>query len=106
MRPRVKLSVMTQALPANALRNARGSERCPRNTRYPLKFFKAEDGIRDWSVTVVQTCALPIYERRAAAPSPLRRGASRGQGKRADGARRSEERRVGKECRSRWSPYH
>src|SRR3989442_15857637 len=24
----------------------------------------------------------------------------------ADVARRSEERRVGKECRSRWSPYH
>ena len=24
----------------------------------------------------------------------------------ADGATRSEERRVGKECRSRWSPYH
>ena len=24
----------------------------------------------------------------------------------ADGAERSEERRVGKECRSRWSPYH
>ena len=23
-----------------------------------------------------------------------------------DGDRRSEERRVGKECRSRWSPYH
>src|SRR2546430_6130098 len=23
-----------------------------------------------------------------------------------DGLRRSEERRVGKECRSRWSPYH
>src|SRR5437016_6863967 len=23
-------------------------------------FFKAEDGIRDWSVTGVQTCALPI----------------------------------------------
>ena len=23
-----------------------------------------------------------------------------------DGRRRSEERRVGKECRSRWSPYH
>ena len=27
-------------------------------------FFQAEDGIRDWSVTGVQTCALPI--------SPLR----------------------------------
>ena len=24
----------------------------------------------------------------------------------ASGAARSEERRVGKECRSRWSPYH
>src|SRR5262249_56401361 len=26
-------------------------------------FFQAEDGIRDWSVTGVQTCALPIYVR-------------------------------------------
>src|SRR5438093_6978928 len=25
-------------------------------------FFQAEDGIRDWSVTGVQTCALPISE--------------------------------------------
>src|SRR5438046_10678006 len=24
-------------------------------------FFQAEDGIREWSVTGVQTCALPIY---------------------------------------------
>src|SRR5260370_21647282 len=28
-------------------------------------FFQAEDGIRDSSVTGVQTCALPIYRRRA-----------------------------------------
>src|SRR5258706_8419647 len=28
-------------------------------------FFQAEDGIRDWSVTGVQTCALPIYVRAA-----------------------------------------
>src|ERR1019366_5238058 len=27
----------------------------------PAIFFQAEDGIRDWSVTGVQTCALPIY---------------------------------------------
>ena len=27
-------------------------------------------------------------------------------GRRTDEIRRSEERRVGKECRSRWSPYH
>src|SRR5258706_16401030 len=26
-------------------------------------FFQAEDGIRDWSVTGVQTCALPIFIR-------------------------------------------
>src|SRR5262249_59934568 len=26
-------------------------------------FFQAEDGIRDWSVTGVQTCALPIWWR-------------------------------------------
>ena len=26
-------------------------------------FFQAEDGIRDWSVTGVQTCALPILFR-------------------------------------------
>ena len=25
-------------------------------------FFQAEDGIRDWSVTGVQTCALPIWQ--------------------------------------------
>ena len=25
-------------------------------------FFQAEDGIRDWSVTGVQTCALPILK--------------------------------------------
>src|SRR5258706_7101505 len=27
-----------------------------------LVFFQAEDGIRDWSVTGVQTCALPICQ--------------------------------------------
>src|SRR2546430_17724104 len=35
----------------------------------------------------------------ASAPRPLGRDRSGGRG-------RSEERRVGKECRSRWSPYH
>src|SRR3712207_9238931 len=34
-------------------------------------------------------------------PSPPKRSSER-----APTARRSEERRVGKECRSRWSPYH
>src|SRR3989339_533097 len=29
-----------------------------------ILFFQAEDGIRDWSVTGVQTCALPISSRR------------------------------------------
>src|SRR5438046_6846507 len=44
-------------------------------------FFQAEDGIRDWSVTGVQTCALPIYvkqiERVVAAEAP-RSTAARG----------------------------
>ena len=31
---------------------------------------------------------------------------STGKEARGDGGARSEERRVGKECRSRWSPYH
>src|SRR5690606_40436219 len=72
-------------------------------------FFQAEDGIRDFHVTGVQTCALPI-SRMFAIITPLAfllvvlvmiapkfvSGAPE----------RSEERRVGKECRSRWSPCH
>ena len=106
-------------------------------------FFQAEDGIRDWSVTGVQTCALPIWllirkgilawgvpetiksdngsdfkaksivrlldalgiEHDLSSPySPEQKGTV----ERVIGTfqRRSEERRVGKECRSRWSPYH
>src|SRR5262249_56088650 len=30
---------------------------------FDVFFFQAEDGIRDWSVTGVQTCALPICRR-------------------------------------------
>src|SRR5256885_13299398 len=32
----------------------------PTNDRRDLLFFQAEDGIRDYKVTGVQTCALPI----------------------------------------------
>src|SRR2546429_6012771 len=93
-------------------------------------FFQAEDGIRDVAVTGVQTCALPIYPEDARAPRA--RSAVAGIGgprmnaidprihQALDGeisrdslppelrgtVDRSEERRVGKECRSRWSPYH
>src|SRR6476661_10276469 len=70
-------------------------------------FFQAEDGIRDSSVTGVQTCALPIFlEPGGGALSEAQVG---GAGEVADVARhreRSEERRVGKECRSRWWPDH
>src|SRR3712207_8905327 len=86
-------------------------------------FFQAEDGIRDIGVTGVQTCALSILHLGMRAASRRQEGTpaltvraqalesrdfrrahapSRG----APPARRSEERRVGKECRSRWSPYH
>src|SRR2546427_8816765 len=87
-------------------------------------FFQAEDGIRDLTVTGVQTCALPIY-RAGAGRRGRRRGSERpaaylrddrGSRQRRQGVQsrhggnrrlsRSEERRVGEECRSRWSPYH
>src|SRR5690606_39285445 len=81
-------------------------------------FFQAEDGIRDFHVTGVQTCALPISGARADGPYQDRvqcRGkclplpcdpgvgsASGSGGERHVAVLRSEERRVGKECRSRW----
>src|SRR5690606_40978443 len=87
-------------------------------------FFQAEDGIRDFHVTGVQTCALPIYALRSLALSggwvsarcsrSMRATASRTSARvsadprsaaRAAVPSRSEERRVGKECRSRWAPY-
>src|SRR5206468_12422353 len=76
-------------------------------------FFQAEDGIRDLIVTGVQTCALPISrstarprrcrKRRAGPAGPSRRATATGS-RRASPAifDRSEERRVGKECRARW----
>src|SRR5258707_10896525 len=71
-------------------------------------FFQAEDGIRDIGVTGVQTCALPISSDLTpsilvALPSPNWIGSIPWEAKPEP---RSEERRVGKECRSRWSPYH
>src|SRR5256885_3867680 len=95
-------------------------------------FFQAEDGIRDYKVTGVQTCALPIWRRigrnarievvearvAAGVVDPIgreQRVADQQVGRKAEhalrvverpGVPRSEERRVGKECRSRWSPYH
>src|SRR2546427_2498508 len=71
-------------------------------------FFQAEDGIRYLTVTGVQTCALPISG--PCARRPLAAGAQAfpvavPKWSPAPGER-SEERRVGKECRSRWSPYH
>src|SRR2546422_3521050 len=70
-------------------------------------FFQAEDGIRDVAVTGVQTCALPISgpARPHATGQPVRRQAA-SRRELAELTGRSEERRVGKECRSRWSPYH
>ena len=75
-------------------------------------FFQAEDGIRDWSVTGVQT----VLFRSDGNPAPHDILSIMGVEALADymidevqdvyRLQRSEERRVGKECRSRWSPYH
>src|SRR5256885_16490323 len=112
-------------------------------------FFQAEDGIRDYKVTGVQTCALPIlaiptsrsrvadcdpdYDWFYGISSPSRVGnplyqplydvcsptykghedltssppsSGLSPAVSLECPTRSEERRVGKECRSRWSPYH
>src|SRR5258708_38093021 len=85
-------------------------------------FFQAEDGIRDDLVTGVQTCALPIYRvpprgcvaqrNRVVAPDAsarpqLPRHQPQRQTEPDPGmAGRSEERRVGKEGRSRGAPDH
>src|ERR1022692_2335742 len=69
-------------------------------------FCKAEDGIRDYKVTGVQTCALPIYYHFDARARSDNRSSARPDPARRSSPARSEERRVGKECRSRWSPYH
>src|SRR3712207_8001841 len=90
-------------------------------------FFQAEDGIRDIGVTGVQTCALPIF---LPALETLLQSLTTEKKQEKDfrqslqaieqehikcmevgldffeSLARSEERRVGKECRSRWSPYH
>src|SRR5690606_39731515 len=102
---------------------------------YLLFFFQAEDGIRDFHVTGVQTCALPISDGsvRQVAPGTSVLDLAREISPRlADAAlaakvndqyvdlsyplerdakvqiltNRSEERRVGEECRSRWSADH
>src|SRR5207249_5138877 len=76
---------------------------------YFFFFFQAEDGIRDRNVTGVQTCALPISTRIS---DVIASGLDQydavfvpgGHGPMIDLLDRSEERRVGKECRSWWSP--
>src|SRR6266849_10091544 len=68
-------------------------------------FFQAEDGIREPRVTGVQTCALPISTPNGSR-SPATRWPTRRICEKSHSPARSEERRVGKECRSRWSPYH
>src|SRR5205807_5923436 len=75
-------------------------------------FFQAEDGIRDYKVTGVQTCALPILNGAQHRLHALGRPGDRDAVARVRAVYlgrssgqpppRSEERRVGKECRSRW----
>src|SRR5258708_8160323 len=95
------------------------------NALFCFFFFQAEDGIRDDLVTGVQTCALPIWRCVAVLNveavsvlatvdcdrqvpcfrEPFHERSER-RPETPDVPGRSEERRVGKECRSRWSPYH
>src|SRR5690606_40923509 len=84
-------------------------------------FFQAEDGIRDFHVTGVQTCALPIYQELVFSFQYMPNSSLVMLFSFNDftifadvclsfilsttkAIKRSEERRVGKESRSRWSP--
>src|SRR5688572_32850169 len=88
-------------------------------------FFQAEDGIRDLTVTGVQTCALPIFAPAMLFDDPLvvsLEGLLPREPEPVtvvahvhhlllrklfhDSRGRSEERRVGKECRSGWWLEH
>src|SRR5690349_24012983 len=95
-------------------------------------FFQAEDGIRDLYVTGVQTCALPILPLWKLLANRYNGGKAddtawvyaaggyyypgedekslqdemKGYLDKGYSTVRSEERRVGKECRSRWSREH
>src|SRR5206468_8229964 len=86
----------------------RGPRRLRRRPTVLDFFFQAEDGIRGLIVTGVQTCALPISRREGGRRLPdgaggARRADAAGKGGRQGGCfRRSEERRVGKECRCGW----
>src|SRR5207248_8195844 len=70
-------------------------------------FFQAEDGIRDRTVTGVQTCTLPISVLGVLAVRERGNGEYAEDGEeRKQAELRSEERRVGKECRARWATDH
>src|SRR5260221_1924977 len=128
LRPHKLFAFWMFILAARLFKTSTGLCRSPRILFF--FFFQAEDGIRDHCVTGVQTCALPISSH------PVSEGLSENAKPGSEGTTtwnassefppnrvgsvsgpitsknstnepgRSEERRVGKECRSRWSPYH
>src|SRR5256885_7692751 len=127
----VLITVLIVRLSSLGLSVWRRLEMLLRGISYLLFFFQAEDGIRDYKVTGVQTCALPIWpsefgcfsQRFSSLPSRRSQFALKLTSRTVVSGnhssirdswpiaisgypRRSEERRVGKECRSRWSPYH
>src|SRR5438270_10539212 len=57
-------------------KNARTRERPSVSRSYHFFFFQAEDGIRDLTVTGVQTCALPISPQSSLQAKPRARSAA------------------------------
>src|SRR5687768_6755532 len=85
---------------------AQASERLAGTSLAGAFFFQAEDGIQVVAVTGVQTCALPI----SSVADAITEGTSTMKLFTTDlttgqAGVRSEERRVGKECRSGWWRY-
>src|SRR5215208_7675990 len=78
------------------------------NSSAILFFFQAEDGIRDGHVTgSSDVCSSDLMNSvRDTVTKWAREEKLVSQHLSIGSTSRSEERRVGKECRSRWSPYH
>src|SRR3712207_4728942 len=100
--------------PAFAYRPETGEERFHSFAGVPIVRLESPIGVlavqhadprryEDVEIEALQTVAMVLSEMIAGAR--LVDGARRGR-LRSAGPLRSEERRVGKECRSRWSPYH
>ena len=94
----VRLAVYLKA--KNAKKYRRGVEYGSARWGRPEDIAPYIDPVPDWNIPLTRTESLTMTSR------PKQPKYARNKNILVIGGSRSEERRVGKECRSRWSPYH